>query len=68
MYSGSNDEPTKIGLGSLTETGQALEPVPLVFIEGWAAGTSAKIFSGLDDLLNEQAPIEAQPRRMLVIK
>ncbi|CCG80967.1 protein of unknown function [Taphrina deformans PYCC 5710] len=55
-------------LNTLSKDGDTLEPIPLVFIEGWAAGTSAKIFSGLDGLLNEQKAPDDQPRRMLVIK
>ena len=57
-----------VELNTLSAGGDTLEPIPLVFIEGWAAGTSAKIFSGLDDLLNEQKTPDDQPRRMLVIK
>lgn len=57
-----------VELATLDEDGLAREPTPLVFIEGWAAGTSAKIFNGLDDLLNERKPPAAQSRRMLVIK
>lgn len=62
-------EPVELSL--LDTEGETKEPTPLVFIEGWAAGTSAKIFSGLDELLNEGKDglgETAQGRRLLVIK
>jgi hypothetical protein len=39
-----------------------------VFVEGWAAGTSAKIFEGLDTLLNKDKPAGSPDRRLLVVK
>lgn len=63
-----DDAGGSVELATLTEQGDTLEPIPLTFIEGWAAGTSAKIFSGLDDLLNEDRAPGVPARRLLVIK
>ncbi len=43
-----------------------MEPTPVVLIEGWAAGTSPRLFDGIDTLLNEGNT--GSNRRLLVVK